>query len=196
MNSYSQVGQDRFAHVMSGLKNDGLFIDVGCSDGQAISNSLALEEIGWHGLLVDIAPQPATASRRSRFIQCDAAVADWENLLPPAFDYLSLDVDDATCEALERITAAAKGQRVFGCATIEHDAYRIGDRLRERQRKLMLDLGYDLVCSDICIENGLGAAGQGGPFEDWWVNPDYASKELRDKYRCHGRLGKSVALIT
>ena len=51
VNSYSQAGQDRFVRAVHG-DTPGFFLDVGCSDPVHISNTYALEKLGWRGLLV------------------------------------------------------------------------------------------------------------------------------------------------
>jgi hypothetical protein len=195
MTSHSQSGQDLFAYLMSGKKNDGVFLDVGAHDGITNSNSLGLEEIGWRGLLVDIHCHPGLARRKSDFVICDAALADWKRTLElympsdHAFDYLSLDVDESTTATLEKLIALPMA---FGVITIEHFAYRLGDGPRARQRDLLMADGYDLVCSDVVIEAGPGVPGQGGAFEDWWAFPEFVPKELRDRYRCHNQIGRTI----
>jgi hypothetical protein len=195
MTSHSQAGQDLFAYVMRGRKTDGVFLDVGAHDGVTNSNSLGLEEIGWRGLLVDIHCFPGLAARKNDFVIFDAAAADWKRTLElympfdGVFDYLSLDVDESTTATLERLLDLPI---VFAVITIEHDAYRLGAGPRNRQRDLLLAGGYDLVCSDVVIEAGPGVPGQGGAFEDWWASPEFVSKELRDRYRCHNQIGRTI----
>lgn len=56
MKSYSQFGQD--LAVRSLLPGDrGIFVDVGASDGEFLSNTLSFEEAGWAGLCIE--PDPA-----------------------------------------------------------------------------------------------------------------------------------------
>lgn len=59
---YSQHGEDRF--LIDGIFRDladGVFVDVGASDGVLYSNTLALEERGWRGVCVE--PVPALHGR-------------------------------------------------------------------------------------------------------------------------------------
>jgi hypothetical protein len=173
MTSYSQVGQDTFAWEACGKKLDGTFIDVGCHDGYLHSNTLALEELGWRGLLFDIVRQPWIAEARvSPVVIGDALKVDWQALVDEHFpgveriDFLSLDVDESTTAALERISALPIRFRVICC---EHDAYRLGDGPRLLQRSILSAQGYQLARPDVVV--GPGSWGTGGPYEDWWTYP-------------------------
>lgn len=193
MNSYSQAGQDRWAFEVSGQKRDGVFLDVGANDGFTNSNTRGLEEQGWRGLLVDIQFLPQIASRPSQFEICDARAADWSQIikrysLPNYIDYLSLDVDESTTETLKQILRTGV---VFGCATVEHDIYRLGARPQDLQRHMLLACDYDLVCSDVIIEPGPGIPGQGGPFEDWYCHKSI-EESRRNRFRCHAQIGRTI----
>lgn len=189
MNSHSQAAQDRFAFELCDFKPDGSFLDIGCHDGRINSNSLALEEVGWRGLLVDIHLQPGLAARASEFLIADATLADWPRIFELYFpdkkliDYLSLDADESTTAVLEKLTELPIRFRTI---TIEHDAYRCGPAARDYQRVLLDGQGYDLVCSDVRIQAGEWHP-TGGPFEDWWANPIKTNIEKRNRLRCHNR---------
>ena len=177
MNSYSQAGQDRFVYevlIKTGivpLGTKGSFLDIGCA-GDDLSNTWALEEIGWRGLLVDVIPQPSALKRKSGFLQADATKT--AIIIPrPNVDYLSLDVDEATLDALKRLDLDKVRFKVI---TIEHDAYRFGDKLRPGEREILTKAGYKLVCADVC--NPV-------PFEDWWVDAPYLA--YAEKFRCENK---------
>lgn len=53
MEYYSQVGQDRWVINYFGENYKGFFIDIGAYDGISISNTYALEKLGWKGICVD-----------------------------------------------------------------------------------------------------------------------------------------------
>lgn len=169
MNFYSQAGQDRFVWELL-PKRFGLFIDIGCG-GDQWSNTLALEQQGWRGLLFDIG-EGSAIGRLSEYHQTDATVVNWKKLLGPVdyFDYLSLDIDSASLAALKNMPLA---QMHFGVITIEHDSYRFGNAARDEMRRILSGAGYDLICEDVMIED---------PFEDWWVSP--ALSKAADKFRC------------
>lgn len=54
---YSQFGQDKWiiGKVFPGVA-DGYFVDIGAGDGTRLSNSKALEELGWTGVAIDPFP--------------------------------------------------------------------------------------------------------------------------------------------
>lgn len=54
MNQGSQHGQDEW--VLSHYSK-GTFLDVGCGDGQFLSNTLKLESLGWEGIAIDAFPK-------------------------------------------------------------------------------------------------------------------------------------------
>src|SRR5271165_5197371 len=103
--SYSQAGQDLFVYerLVKPTNNlSGTFLDIGCGMPSTISNSVALERLGWRGLLVDIDPERVALCRLERknpVIEQDATKIDWAGVceahgLSREIDYLSLDIDD------------------------------------------------------------------------------------------------------
>lgn len=50
----SQLGADDW--ILSTFKEPGFFLDVGCHDGQRLSNTYKLEKNGWKGICVDPFP--------------------------------------------------------------------------------------------------------------------------------------------
>lgn len=158
MNSYSQAGQDVWVRRILGENKPRFFLDIGCA-GDQYSNTLALEQEGWTGILVDV--DDTAKGRKTPFVRGDATKIRLP--LPDYVDYLSLDIDFGTYDALVNILS--HGVK-FGIITIEHDAYRFGDELRVPERALLNAAGYTLICADVC---GIPEA----PFEDWWI-----SKEL------------------
>jgi len=65
MKSYSQFQQDLW--VLSLFPNiQGFFVDIGCCDGERISNTCLLEENGWKGIAAD--PFPTNFERRTNTI--------------------------------------------------------------------------------------------------------------------------------
>ncbi len=191
MNSYSQAAQDRFAFEMNERRTDRAFLDIGCADGRAISNTLGLEELGWRGLLVDIQRHSTIEFRASPFIQGDACVLDWPALLHAfnCIDYLSLDVDESTTRTLQKLLQTPWKYRVITC---EHDAYCLGEGPRKIQRELLLGEGYELVCADVCVPKGAGLNGGGGPFEDWWVRPELVSEATIQRFQSSGLLWSEI----
>jgi hypothetical protein len=192
--STSQANQDRFAWVMNDRKVNGIFLDVGCNDPVKHSNTYSLEQMGWNGLLVDIQMIPGLAVRKADFFIADAVTADWPTILDlylrhQNIHYLSLDCDEATTPALQRLLVL---EQRYAVITVEHDAYRFGTGNRDSQRALLKQKGYELVCSDVCIGPGPGIPGQGGPFEDWWCWPPSVNMQTAEQIRCDGRLHSQI----
>jgi hypothetical protein len=161
MKSYAQAGQDVFARLLH--PEPGVFLDVGAA-GLSISNTLGLEEAGWTGTLVDISHEALRASsgRKAKFICDDATKIDY-SFLPSEVGYLSVDCDQYSLAALERIFATAPLTR-FSVITAEHDEYERGETLRTPMLNLLRKKGYGIVCPDVCHE--------GKPFEIWAVHQE------------------------
>ena len=175
--SYSQAGQDQFAHAVIG-DGPGTFLDIGMNHPIDKNNTIGLERIGWRGLLIEMDDYCCDtlfpkSGRTSPLVKGDATKIDYaaeleRHGLPTHIDYLSLDVDAASLDVLRSIPL----DRVsFGVITIEHDAYRNGDKLREPMRQILIASGYMLIAIDVCD--------QGQRFEDWAVAPRYWQQARR-----------------
>lgn len=180
--SHSQAGQDRFVWEL--FKHEDAtqhtFLDIGCLDegrptAEEISNTYALEQMGWRGLLVDRV-KTNLEGRTSEYVCADATKMDWHYHIPDlgvsSLDYISLDVDEASLDALRNLLK--HGVR-FRALTVEHDAYRFGDGPRREMRELLTAAGYTLLAWDVKI-NGL-------PFEDWWVDATCVNMTIAEKFR-------------
>lgn len=105
------------------------------------------------------------------FLNQDATQIDYKKLLdnlfyPKRIDYLSVDIDENTVAALNKLPLE---DYRFSVITIEHDAYRFNDSLRLEERRILSSYGYTLLCSDVLVPLGCGM-GSNLPFEDWWVD--------------------------
>lgn len=182
MEFQSQAGQDRFVHALAVEgegRTPGTFLDIGCNNPIIISNTYALERIGWTGVLIDCDPGWATSiaeSRRSPFVCCDAKDIDWPRMLERfathPIDYLSFDLDESGLKVLHGMPLSSVRFRIL---TIEHDAYRFGDAVRQAMRGTLREHGYDLLCPDVTA--------QGCQFEDWWVDPKQVDMGVADRFR-------------
>ena len=78
---YAQHGED--ALVLSAFAAPGYFVDIGALDGVFLSNTKALEEDGWTGLLIEAHPEhfATLAETRPGAQRLHAAVADREGEL-------------------------------------------------------------------------------------------------------------------
>lgn len=186
--SYSQAGQDRWVYAMIvGPEKlyDGSFLDIGAGHPTELSNTFAIEKLGWRGLLVDSDVGSIDAlekERASPFILGDATKLPLGKLINDYIegrpvDYLSLDVDSSTVDALINLLSAKVRFRV---ATIEHDSYRFGAEPKAEIERMMNDAGYHLVCEDVCSIEGL-------PFENWYCDPKTIPSYRYAKYQSAGR---------
>lgn len=170
--SSSQAGQDAWAYSLSSAKQNGTFVDIGCGDPFAYSNSHGLEKVGWTGLCVDIHENVSFRACRpgTRLEIFDARQRGrWPVLLGEVFseriiDYLSIDCDEASFDVLD---ALPHDVYKFRCITIEHDSYRIGPAMKMKIRFLLDRLGYDRAVTDVVWRSAEGDK----PFEDWWILP-------------------------
>ena len=66
---HSQYGQDKWIveHLLSELEG-GVYVDIGAHDGVELSNTLALENRGWHGIAFE--PHPTTYKRLRENRRC------------------------------------------------------------------------------------------------------------------------------
>ena len=177
--SYSQAGQDRFVFELLG--STGTFLDVGCNHPTVINNTYALEQQGWHGLLLDNEPtlRPLIEPQRTSPFHCadTGKIQDWFALLAQyglasPIDYLSMDVDGGLPTTMRSFPFDTLRFRVL---TIEHNRYLWGDDPRNEYRDIVMHRGYELLCADVRNENC--------PFEDWWVDPTKVDMTLAEKFR-------------
>jgi len=182
MRSYSQASQDRFVHVLLyeilGKQDEGYYLEIGAGHPSQGSNTYALEkDFGWKGVSIDISDGYKTlwdSTRQNYLLIEDAIHADYRAILKPfpqVIDYLSLDIDRDYDVVLNRIPF---DEHIFKIITIEHDAYRFGDKYREDERKILASLGYYLLCPDV----SLFFNGRDSIFEDWWIHPSTVSSEV------------------
>ena len=167
----------------------GTFLDIGCGDPIFISNTYALEQLGWSGWLIDGDPQWGTScheKRTSPFICADATTVDWLSLLGGQllWDYISLDVDHAQVAALKNLLK--HGIR-FRAATVEHDFYRFGPEPRKEIRAYLHAAGYTILCEDVLC-NGPE------PYEDFWIDSKRVNPSVASRFSCVMTEGSQIAL--
>ncbi len=80
MKSYSQFEQDLWVLSIFPDVTDGFFVDVGCCDGERISNTYLLEQLGWRGIAAD--PFPSNFENRPNTILEKVAIFSIETELP------------------------------------------------------------------------------------------------------------------
>ena len=193
--SYSQARQDLFAWLCTGQKKDGTFVDLGAGDPERGSNTKALEQRGWRGILADIATWEELLKKRSQenVIFADALdpelQEEMKNLCDrgSAIDFLSLDLEPPLL-TLQRLVTLPLHRVKFAVACVEHDSYRNANgSIRAAMRGIMLEHGYRMVASDVSM---IGESdGRFGlvPVEDWWIHPTLVNegraRQIADQIR-------------
>ena len=62
----SPYGEDMIAWKLLNYARHGRFVEVGAFDGRSLSVTYALEQIGWHGLLIEPIPERAEECKKNR----------------------------------------------------------------------------------------------------------------------------------
>lgn len=181
LNFNSQACQDEFVYnilyKLQDCKEPGYYLEIGAGDPIHINNTYVFEKsLSWQGLSIDSSEGLKSkwyAVRSNTLLSTDAIQLDYKAALkgfPKVIDYLSLDIDGNYHKVLERLKLA---NRTFKVITIEHDAYRFGDVFRNKEREILSDLGYYLLCGDV--------SSNGCAYEDWWINPDFFDSIVLDQ---------------
>ena len=192
MKSYSQASQDAFVVCILDGKRDGSFLEIGTNNPVEINNTYLLEtEFNWRGMMVDNSMESMLAAehkRKSAFYLADVSQKiDWIAALrqaeeinhgtplhaPRRYDYLSLDVDQASLDCLRNLPL---DDVRFSVITLEHDEYR-RPGTRDQMLQILNDADYDILCADVC-DKGLS-------FEIWAVDRWALNipKEAKEKFR-------------
>lgn len=183
--SFSQAGQDLYVNAVLHGNRRGRFVDFGCSHPTELSNTYALEQLGWRGILLDSNINAIAMCREQRVSPaiCDNAVTcDWRALIAKhiehpeqSIDYASVDVDEHTHAALCNLLRSGSRFRVL---SVEHDAYSRGERLRQPNRQVLREYGYELIAANVHHNNCA--------FEDWFVAPDLVDMTAANGFRSDG----------
>jgi len=188
---YSLEQQDEFILNLFDHKTNGTFLDVSCWHPIGGSNSYTLEkQFGWSGVGFDLTDSENlyswSTNRTSPFVQLDVTSIQFieylKNNVPAGqiIDYISLDVEgSATVQALQNIIAAGVK---FKAVTFEHEFFIHNEIFRDASRKILEDLGFVRLFSDIKLLTANLASphkiNDTESFEDWWIHPDYFDKNL------------------
>jgi FkbM family methyltransferase len=62
----AQHGEDVYVWRRLGCRADGFFVEVGAYDGETLSNTYGLEQLGWRGILVEANPEVQERCRAAR----------------------------------------------------------------------------------------------------------------------------------
>ncbi len=175
---HSQASQDKFVYTLLydllDKQDPGYYLEIGASYPKLINNTYFFEKnLDWNGVSIDISPAYVHlwfAARDNLLRIEDATRSDYTAILqdfPRVVDYLSLDIDCYYDTVLRRIPFH---KHIFRVITIEHDFYSYGDTYRLKERRILKELGYYLLCPDVLNE--------GNSFEDWWIYPSEFPPEV------------------
>ena len=157
--STSQCQQDLC--VLEIFNKPGIYLDIGCREPIKHSNTYLLEQIGWWGVCID--REEFNFSERSCTYIVGDAMEVIRTLDNKEYDYISLDIDCNTNDALDSII---KNKITFKFLTIEHDIYRLPESFRAYQRSVLYDNGYKPLFLNIQPNWDYNIV-----FEDWWYDP-------------------------
>jgi len=176
----SEICQDLFAwnsHQIIKPHTSGYWVDFGARNwgtGFGQNNTVLLYNNGWKGLSMDIEDFSSTYSNldssRVHFEQIDCTNSSkiydlFKNQnVPKQIDYLNFDIDESTEKGLITLEGLLEKGYTFNIITIEHDSYRFGIKIRDKQRNLLEKYNYIRVAElDL--------------YEDWWIYSDvYTNK--------------------
>lgn len=186
MSYYSDDRQDEFVANLLKFKRNGYYLDIGSCASVGSNNSFFFESLDWKGVCIEKNPMfnDSYKTRTCRYINEDALTVDYEKIFaeenfPASIDYLSLDIDEQSVLALEKLPL---DKYRFKVITIEHDSHVYGGLYKTPQRALLKSKGYFLLGEDVLNQSGRNI-GQEHAWEDWYVDPNYFDKdELKRLY--------------
>ena len=119
----------------------------------------------------------------------DATTFDWKEAIKnkgwkkKRFDYVSIDCEppNITLKALQNLPL---NDYRFSVITFESDLYAHGPDCRDIQRRILNDLGYQIVARDVA--NG------GNQFEDWWIDPQVIDNVTWGPFISHGAEARTL----
>lgn len=182
LRSYSQARQDLFAWLCHGQSKTGSFVDLGAGHPVNGSNTKFLEEMGWRGILADIATFDDLVKERSEDnkIFGDAFDPDVDSAIVAlsgqsrTIDFLSLDLEPPML-TLQRLVTLPLDRVKFAVACVEHDLYRGNEHIRAAMRGIMESRGYLCVAHDVHMLGYTASLANLVPVEDWWIHPDFVN---------------------
>ena len=191
--NFSQAYQDLIVLTMLGGKKNGRYLEIGANHPTELNNTWLLEsEFDWQGISVEIDENFQGEFVLQRGNEChlaDATEFDWVSAIKnkgwkkKRFDYVSIDCEppNITLKALENLPL---DEYRFSVITFESDLYAYGEECRDIQRRILNDLGYQIVARDVA--NG------GNQFEDWWIDPQVIDETKWGPFISHGAEARTL----
>ena len=191
-NNYSQAFQDLFVLEILEGKREGRYVEIGACEPKIHSNTYLLENnYNWTGISFEIDPNLVNkfnGIRENKCVWADATNYDYEEILqrmefPKVIDYLQLDIEPAK-NTFSALLSIPFDKYKFRVITYEHDAYCDDTTYRDKSRKYLESLGYELVVKDVTYGNVNNA------FEDWWVRRALVNQDILDKLKLYAETNK------
>lgn len=183
--NYSQVCQDLFVLTVLNGKTNGTYLEIGSGDPTHLNNTYLLEsKFNWTGTGIEWKKELADKyklQRKNEILCVNALEVNYTELLSKinnsgVIDYLQLDCEPSSV-TYDIMTKIPFDSFVFRVITYEHDHYvDVTLEFREKSRKFLEKLGYELVVNDVAPTNK-------ATFEDWWVHPDYTDRAIVKKLK-------------
>lgn len=177
MKTHAGILQDVFAVAMLAGLRDGTFLDIGCNHPIECNNTYLLEkDYNFSGIAIDwdttsynnAWDREFHALRpRSQHIQQDALSLDYNALLGPRVDYLSIDIDpgEQSLAVLKLLPTTTR----FSVITFEYTIPK--SFVQTESRRYLEELGYELVINNV------------GNYEDWYVDNTVVDRAIINKYQ-------------
>jgi hypothetical protein len=175
---YGQALQDAFVLGLCRMANERYtYLDLGAGHPKHGSNTFALEDCGWKGIVADIATRDQLKAERNAKVfgdafdpEVDEAILD---LAGPSgiIDYLSLDLEPPEL-TLKRLCSLPLWSIRFGIITCEHDLYRDrGGSIKAAMEGILTHYGYKRVAENVRMIGEDDGKTMLFPVEDWWIHP-------------------------
>jgi len=164
----SQTCQDEFALELFKPLENKRYLDIGSGCPNCMSNTLLLEQNGWHGTCFDYKNFVGYKERKCNFIQADTTTYNFDS--NEEYEYVSIDTDENTNASIKNLLRAnIKPQFV----TVEHDLYCVGEDRKNEQAPLMKEWGGVVLFSDVQHKDDISVI-----YEDWYIFEDNISDEI------------------
>jgi hypothetical protein len=192
----SLARQDEFVLKLLNFKENGFYIDIGSHDSKIGNNTFAFQSLNWIGMSVELESQhnnSYTNRVNNTHFNNNALLLDYTTIFkelnfPKVIDYLSLDIDTLSLSVLDKLPFNLYN---FSIITIEHDAYLYGDTYRLPQRSILKEQGYDLICSNVFVEQD-GFNLPNSAFEDWYIKPEYFDINLIERIKSESEYPSNI----
>ena len=169
------------------------FLDIGACYPTKSNNTYGLECKGWSGITIDYCADYAkqyVGVRKAPLNVLDMTAISWDvfiaahPILQDTVDYLSFDIDEASLQVLRKFPFE---RLQFRALTVEHDAYRRGDAVRQEMRKILKNAGYDPIATDVRVYIMWNGRPEAGAFEEWYVRPELVDMRVANRFRCDNK---------